>query len=125
MLEAPIRVNSSVINSGIKLGVFDVHPTVYIDFGIPVSFSNVMLTIRNVSVANRTNFLGTTSFYNIPQTPYNLTVSAYGSTYTFSGLTSADPTITIYPLLYQLYIAVAVIGLIILILIVLELKHKL
>ena len=125
LLEAPIRVNSSVINSGIKLGVFDVHPTVYIDFGIPVSFSNVMLTIRNVSVANRTNFLGTTSFYNIPQTPYNLTVSAYGSTYTFSGLTSADPTITIYPLLYQLYIAVAVIGLIILILIVLELKHKL
>ncbi len=93
--------------------------------GIPVVGASVTIKVNNVSFKNSTNVFGGATFTNVPQEPYNATISAYSSKFFFYNLDSISRTISITVGLYDLYIVIGVILIILMSLLLFErLRHR-
>ncbi|MDP8012751.1 MAG: hypothetical protein RAK22_01460, partial [Nanoarchaeota archaeon] len=114
-------INHSLpVTSGqIKLNVSTLSLNVNI-FSIPLSNAMVILRIGNRSVQNQTDFLGRVSFQNVPDTRYNVSVDVYGRNYEYQYLSGYENSIDVYPLIYQIYLMVGSIGVVILIFVFFE-----
>lgn len=99
----------------IKLPVSDINVLVKLYLGIPVIGAKVKLSYSNFSAENTTNDLGSAFFNDVPDSGYNITIMAYGSNYTYTGISGKSPSFQVNPFIYQLYIMVAVIGLVVLV----------
>ncbi|MCL4399511.1 S53 family peptidase [Candidatus Parvarchaeota archaeon] len=111
LLPKPTELDQSNISKTIILPVYNAVITVSTFLGIPIVGASVILNIGNHSVHNSTNFLGKTSFQNIPQKDYNLTVYAYGSKYSYKNENGSSQNIQISPLLYQIYLILGIVTL--------------
>ena len=93
--------------------------------GIPVVGASVTININNVSFKNSTNVLGRVTFTNLPEKPYNATITAYNSKFSFHNLNALSSTLSITAGLYELYIIISAIIVILLILLLLErIRHR-
>ncbi len=112
-------------SSPIKLPVSDVSVLVKLYLGIPVIGAAVKFSYDNLSIENSTSNLGSAQFSDVPNSGYSITIMAYGSNYTFSNVYGKNPSFQINPFMYQLYVAIAAISLVILIFSVWEeLMHR-
>ncbi len=125
MFSQPIALNSSVRNLSLSLPVSNVVVFLSTYFGVPVIGANVKLLVGNSTFSNSTGLSGKTVFYNIPQGKFNLGITAYGDTYTFNDLSSTSPNLVVSPALYQLYILLGVVLVVLIGLFLFEkIKHR-
>ncbi len=125
MLDQPVRLYSNSSGANLTLPISDVTVRLVTYFGIPVVGAGIYLSFDNISIYNSTSISGSTTFYNIPQKPYSLRINAYGTKYTFSNLDTASLDLTVSPILYQLYIILGLVLVVLLSLFLFErLKHR-
>jgi hypothetical protein len=109
----------------VTLPVSDVTIKVVTILGLPVAGAKVTLNMNNISFKNSTNLLGGVTFLNLPEKPYNATIDAYNSKFSFKDLSSLSNTFSITAGLYELYIIVGIVMVILLILVLYEsVRHK-
>ena len=106
-------LNVTLPVSNIKLKILTI-------LGIPVVGASVSIKIDNVSFVNSTNIFGGVTFLNVPQKLYNATITAYNSKFSFHNLNGLSNTLSITAGLYELYIIVGIIILILAVLLVIE-----
>ena len=112
-------------NINITLPVFDSTLKVVTILGIPVVGAKVKIHANNITFINSTNLFGTATLSNIPDIKYNATISAFGSTFQFKGVSGVSNTLSIVVGLYDLYIIFGVIVIILITLLIYErLKHR-
>ncbi len=107
------------------LPISDVNLKIVTILGIPVVGATVTLDMNNMSFTNSTNLLGGVTFANLPQKPYNATVNAYDSSYSFNNLDMLSYTLTITAGLYELYIISGVVAVVLVLLLLFErVRHR-
>ena len=112
------NLNVTIPVSNIKIKVVTI-------LGIPVVGAGVTIRIDNVSFKNYTNLLGGVTFINLPQKTYNATITAYNSKFFFHNLNALSSTLSITAGLYELYIIIGAIMIILVILLLVErIRHK-
>ncbi len=109
----------------ITLPVTDFNLHVVTILGIPVVGAKITLNIKNETLSNSTNILGGVTFSNVPEILYNLTVTAYNSKFYFKNISTLPNTLSITAGLYEIYIILAIIVLILAILALYEkIRHR-
>lgn len=124
VLNEPVLLYSNSTKYNISLSVGNVAVSVGLYLGIPVISANVKFAYSNLSLSNFTGVNGVTTFYDVPDSNYNLTISAYGSNYNYNALNGTEQAFQVTPLLYQLYIIVSIVSIVILIVALGELRHR-
>ena len=124
ILPAVQEFSSSSAASSLSLPVSNINLSVSTSLGIPVIGAAVRLYVGNSSINKTTSFLGSVAFPDVPDKPYNLSISAYGSKYLYTSLTGQKQNIVISPLLYQSYIIAGILALVLVILAAAEVKHR-
>ena len=109
----------------VTLPVSDISIKVVTILGIPVVGAKVTLNMNNASFINSTNIFGGTTFSNVPQEMYNITITAYNSKYVFRNLNLISNTLSITAGLYEIYIIIGVLMIILIVLLLFErVRHK-
>lgn len=104
----------------VTLPVSNINLKVVTILGIPVVGASVTIKINNLSFVNSTNVFGGVTFSNIPQKLYNATITAYNSKFSFHNLNTVSSTLSITAGLYELYIIIGVIIILLAILLIIE-----
>ncbi len=124
VLKNPIQLSPSNYSGIIPLGISTVSVSVKIYLGIPIIGAKVEFIYGNTSISNSTGATGTVTFKNVPDSDYGITIGAYGSGYAYQGLSGSSESFEINPFMYQLYIIVATIALVILVFSLWEVRHR-
>ncbi|MCL4400369.1 MAG: S53 family peptidase [Candidatus Parvarchaeota archaeon] len=125
ILKEPILLHfNGTATYTIPLPIGDIAVSVSLYLGIPVISANVKFEYGNLSLSNSTSISGTTTFYDVPDTNYNLTVNAYGATYDYGALAGTQQTLEVTPLLYQTYLMGLLVGVILLAFVLYEIRIR-
>jgi hypothetical protein len=125
VLPSPMLLSPQNATDNISLPVDNVAISVGLYLGIPVIAAKVDFIYKNLSITNSTSISGLVTFYNVPDNNYNLSINAYGSSYNYQNLNGNDQSLQITPFLYQLYLIIGSISIIILALAIFEvLRHR-
>ncbi len=124
-LSTPLLLSPSNAIGNITLPVSNVAVSVSLYLGIPIIAASVTFHYGNISITNSTNLGGVATFSKVPDTNYNISINAYGTSYTYNGLRGNTQTFQITPFLYQIYLISFVVSVMLVVFGVYEeVKHK-
>ena len=109
-LKTPVYIPLGQYITTVNLPLHNVNVNVLLDSLLPIPFTNVTLYIDNRSLSTLTNALGVAVFSNVPDYNYTVDVNTGGQNYVYSSQKSTLLNVQVYPLLYQVYLAVAIIA---------------
>ena len=124
LVSSPIRLNPSYNGSPIGLPASSVTVSVSSYLSIPIISGKVTLSIGNASMQNFTDFLGTVVFNDVPNMRYNITVAAYGAKTSSLNVAGPVQSIELNPGLYEEYIILLSVSLVMLSLVAMEIIHR-
>ena len=128
--EVTLNINKTVQTNSkndlnVSVPVSNINIKVVTILGIPVVGASVTIKIDNASFKNYTNVLGGVTFANLPQKTYNATITAYNSKFFFNNLNTLSSTLSITAGLYELYLIIGAIVIILVILLLAEhIRHR-
>ncbi len=125
VLKSPVYLSPSNSSQNITLPVSNISISLDLYLGIPIISAGVTFAYDNLSLKNSTGIAGVVTFVDVPDSGYNISVSAYGSDYEYQGLSGSTQTLNITPFIYQIYLIIGVISVILVLFGAYEeLKHR-
>ncbi len=124
VLSAPVHIPLGQASTAINLPLYTINVNVLLDSILPIPFTNVTLYIDNHTLRTVTNTFGVAAFLDVPDYNYSVDVNAGGQNYIYSAQNGTVLNVQVYPLLYQIYLAVGVVAVMLLGLAAIEVHRK-
>ena len=125
VLKSPVYLSPLNSSRNITLPISDITVSLGLYLGIPVISASVKFDYGNLSLKNSTGLSGAATFTDVPDSGYNISITAYGSNYDYRDLSGAQQTIEITPFIYQMYLIVGVISIVLAVFgLYEEIKHR-